>query len=187
MPESVFCPKGCRIFCMISRCLIVALTLASIATLHADDVWVIREDGVGPAKIGMALSQLNTVLGEKFTKPSEKGEEGEGGDACFYAKPTKHPHVSFMIENGQLARVDVDAPGICTMEGIQVGDSESKALRVYGTGLKVEPHQYIDEGHYLTIRSRDGRYGMRFETEKGKITSFYGGRFEAVQYVEGCL
>ena len=57
----------------------------------------------------------------------------------------------------------------------------------YGTGLKVEPHQYIDDGHYLTIRSRDGRYGMSFETERGKITSFYGGRFEAVQYVEGCL
>jgi hypothetical protein len=168
---------------MISRCLIVILVLASISTVYADDPWMIREDGTGPAKIGMTLSQLKSVLGEKL----RESDDGEGSDTCFYVKPAKHPHVSFMIEKGRLARVDVDAPGIPTMEGIQVGDSESKALRVYGTGLKVEPHKYIDDGHYLTIRSRDGRYGMRFETEKGKITGFYGGRFEAVQYVEGCL
>jgi hypothetical protein len=172
---------------MISRCLIVALVVANIVTVHADDAWVIREDGVGPAKVGMTLPQLNAVLGEKFTKPSEKGEEGEGGDACFYVNPAKHPHVSFMIENGRFARVDTDAPGIHTIEGVQVGDAESKVLRVYGAGVKVEPHKYNDDGHYLTIRSRDGRYGMRFETDKGKITTFYGGRFEAVQYVEGCL
>ena len=167
---------------MTSRCLIVVLLLASI-TVYADDAWVIREDGAGPAKVGMTLSQLKSALGEKL----KQSEDGEGSDACFYVNPTKHPHVSFMIENGRLARIDVSAPGIPTMEGIQVGDSESKALRVYGTGLKVEPHKYIDDGHYLTIRSRDGRYGMRFETERGKITGFYGGRFEAVQYVEGCL
>jgi hypothetical protein len=172
---------------MISRCLIVALVVANIATVHADDAWVIREDGVGPAKIGMTLPQLNAVLGEKFTKPSEKGEEGEGGDACFYVNPSKRPHVSFMIENGRLARVDVNAPGIHTLEGIQVGDAESKVQRVYGARVKVEPHKYNDDGHYLTIPSRDGRYGMRFETDKGKITTFYGGRFEAVQYIEGCL
>jgi len=172
---------------VISRWLIVVLVVANIATIRADDAWVIREDGVGSAKIGMTLPQLNAGLGEKFAKPSEKGEEGENGDACFYVNPAKHPHLSFMIENGLLARVDVDGPGIHTMEGVQVGDAESKVLRVYGTGVKVEPDKYDDDGHYLTIRSRDGRYGMRFETAKGKVTTFYSGQFEAVQYVEGCL
>ena len=168
---------------MISRGLIVlTLALASIGTLTADDVWVIREDGVGPAKVGMTLSQLNTVLGEKFAMPIEKD-----GQACFDVQSTKHPHVSFMIEDGHFSRVDVDAPGITTTEGVQVGDSEAKALRVYGPRLKVEPHHYIDDGHYLTVRSSNGRYGMRFETEKGKITSFYSGRFASVQLVEGCL
>jgi hypothetical protein len=153
----------------------LTLALASIATLAADDVWVIREDGVGPAKIGMTISQLNTVLGEKFAMPREKDDQ-----ACFDVQPTKHSHISFMIEDGRLSRVDVDAPGISTTEGIQVGDSEAKAQRVYGSRLKVEPHHSIDEGHYLTVRSRDGRYGTRFETEKGKIrvsvpaVKFYG-------------
>jgi hypothetical protein len=102
-------------------------------------------------------------------------------------KPPKHPHIAFMIEDGHFSRVDVDAPGISTTEGVHVGDSEAQALRVYGTRLKIEAHQYIEGGHYLTVRSRDSRYGTRFETDKGKIQSFYAGRFEAIQLVEGCL
>jgi len=168
---------------MVSRGFIaLTLALASIAAFAANDAWVVREDGFGPAKVGMTLSQLNTVLGEKFAMPIEKD-----GQACFDVLSTKHPHVSFMIEDGHLSRMDVDAPGITTSEGVQVGDSEAKALRVYGPRLKVEPHHYINDGHYLTVRSSDGRYGRRFETEKGKITSFYSGRFASVQLVEGCL
>src|ERR1700724_34444 len=106
---------------------LVALAFASIGTIHADGEWVVREDGVGPAKVGMALSQLSTIVGERLTKPSEKGEEGEGGDACFYVNPAKHPHMSFMIEDGRFVRVDVDARGITTTEGIQVGDPEARA------------------------------------------------------------
>jgi hypothetical protein len=39
--------------------------------------------------------------------------------------------------------------------------------------------------HYLTIRSDDRHYGVRFETDQGKITMFYAGTYEAIQYVEG--
>jgi len=52
--------------------------------------------------------------------------------------------------------------------------------------MKVTGHQYIDTGHYLTVRSADGRYGIRFETDKGKIIEYYAGTYEAIQYVEGC-
>ncbi len=161
---------------------LAALALTSICALRADDVWVVREDGVGPAKVGMTLSQLNAALGEKFTMPRNKNDQ-----ACFVVKPAKHPHIAFMIEDGHFSRVDVDAPGIPTTEGIYVGDSEAQARRVYGARLKVEPHHYIEGGLYLTVRSRDGRYGTRFETDKGKIQSFYAGRFESIQLVEGCL
>jgi hypothetical protein len=164
---------------------LAALAFASIGTIHADGAWVVREDGVGPAKVGMTLSQLSTVVGERFTKPSEKGEEGEGGDACFNVNPAKHPHMSFMIEDGRFVRVDVDARGISTTEGIQVGDPEARAQQIYGSKLKVEPGQY--GGHYLTVHSPDSRYGIRFETDNAKITGFYAGQFKAVQYVQGCL
>ena len=130
----------------------------------------------------MTLTQLNATLHEKFSMPTEKEDQG-----CFYVHPSNHPQIGFMIEDGRLVRIDVDHPGISTSEGIQVGDSESHTLKVYGEVLKVEPRAYMEEdGHFLTARSRDGRYGVRFETDHGKITGFYAGRYDAIQYIEGC-
>ncbi len=91
-----------------------------------------------------------------------------------------------MIIDGKVARIDVGAVGLKTAAGIQVGDSEARALQVYGPTMKVTSHTYIDDGHYLTVRSPDGRFGVRFETEKGKIVGYYAGTYEAIQYVEGC-
>jgi hypothetical protein len=161
--------------------LLFAVAVAVLAPSLADDAWVIREDGTGPVQIGMTLAQLNTTLHEKFKLPTAKDEQ-----ACFYVDPKKPPKVLFMIEDGKLSRIDVSGPGVFTSAGIQVGDTEKHALQVYGKGLRVEPHKYIDNGHYLTARSTDGRYGVRFETEDGKITSYYAGRYRSIQYVEGC-
>jgi hypothetical protein len=159
---------------------ILAITGAVISP--ARDTWTIRMDGVGRAKIGMNLSELNFQLREKFSMPSAKEDQN-----CFYVVPTKNRHISFMMIDGRLARIDVLEPGAATTEGIQVGDSEKRALKVYGSRLKVEPHFYTGpEGHYLTAQSSDGRYGVRFETDGVKILLFYAGSFEAIQYVEGC-
>ncbi len=127
----------------------------------------------------MTLAQLTATLHQKLVE-SESGSEN-----CFYIHASNHPHLAFMIEDGKVSRVDVDAPGVTTSAGVQVGDSEARAKRMYGPELKVTEHKYIDTGHYLTMRSADGRYGVRFETDKGKITGFYAGTYEAIQYVEG--
>ena len=169
---------------MITPCLrhLGVLAIVGISTALASDGWIVRQDGVGPLKIGTSLSELNMVLHEKFVMPESKDDQG-----CFYVRSTKHPHISFMIEGGRLVRIDVDGAGVSTAEGVQVGDSEAHALRVYGSSLKVTPHAYTGpEGHYLTVRSKDGRCGVRFEAENGKIQTFYAGRYKAIQYIEGC-
>lgn len=149
----------------------------------AFDSWIIRFDGTGPIKIGMSLSQLSAVLHERFLMPEEKDEQ-----ACFYVNPAKHPGISIMIEDGHVTRIDVERRGIATAEGIRVGDSEARAVQVYGQKLKVEPHAYTGPlGHYLTVRSSDGRYGIRFETDGNKVVSFYAGQQQAISYIEGCL
>lgn len=158
-----------------------ALVMVTLSAPQADDAWVVRFDGVGPVKVGMTLHQLNVVLHEKFSIPADKEEQ-----SCFYADTANYPQVAFMIENGSSSRVDVLKPGIATAEGVQVGDSEVRAHRVYGSKLRTEPHTYDpEEGRYLTFQSMDGRFGIRFETEKGKIQMFYAGRFKSVQYIEG--
>jgi hypothetical protein len=156
------------------------LTLAT-ALSTAKDSWVIREDGTGPAKIGMSIEELRKVLAPTMApNPS-------GYDSCYYVNFKDHPHIAFMILDERLARIDVDHRGIPDSLGIQVGDTEASALKAYGSRLKVSPHKYLDDGHYLTAKSADGGHGIRFETEKGKIIVFYAGTFEAIQYVEGCL
>jgi hypothetical protein len=158
--------------------LFIGVILLVTALCLAGDDWVVRQDGIGPVKVGMSLPLLNTTLHEKFAMPQDKEDQG-----CFYVTSTKHPQVSFMIENRRLVRVDVDEGGVATTEGVQVGDSEEHVKQVYGSRLKVEPHHYTD-GHYLTVQR--GNYGVRFETEGGKVSTFYAGTLEAIQYVEGC-
>jgi len=162
---------------------ILAVVVVLISASQAVDTWLVRPDGVGPVKVGMSLTQLNTAFHERFLMPKNKDDQG-----CFYVNPMTYPQIAFMIEDGHLVRVDVNKRGVSTAEGIQAGDAEARAKKVYGPKLKVEPSKYSGDegGHYLTVRSGDGRYGVRFETEKGKITEFYAGTYTAIQYVEGC-
>ena len=160
--------------------LLAALTILAAGISLADEDWIVRDDSVGPIKIGMTLSQLNTTLGETFAVPPNREDQ-----ACFSVSPAKHPSVTFLIDQSLLSRIDVDEPGISTAEGVQVGDSEAHALKAYGGKLEITPRHDV-EGHYLTVRSAGGRYGIKFETEKGKIEAFQAGRAEAIQYVDGC-
>jgi hypothetical protein len=164
------------------RVALAVFVIASTIATVADDSWVIRDKGIGPVKIGMSLPELNTVLREKFSMP-----ENKDGQSCFYVDSAKHAGIGFMILDGRLARIDVVRPGVRTAKGIQVGDSEARALEVYGPKLKIEPHFYTaPQGHYLTIRSSDSRYGIRFETDNGMIDMFYAGTSAAISLVEGC-
>src|SRR5712692_1267846 len=103
---------------MISRSLgvLAVLAIVSVTICLAGNAWVIRPDGVGPVKVGMSLSQLNMVLHETFSMPDDKDEQ-----RCFFVNPRKHADISFMIEDGRLARVDIDGAGVFTAEGIHVG------------------------------------------------------------------
>lgn len=58
---------------MISQSLrlLAFLVMMSVATCLAADEWVVRQDGVGPVKIGMSLARLNAVLGEKLARGSQ--------------------------------------------------------------------------------------------------------------------
>ena len=171
------------IFKLLLWLLLLLTSFAASTGQHKENksnTWVLREDGIGPVKIGMTLSELNSVLHEETLMTDDKDNEG-----CFYVKPKKLANALFMIIDGRLARIDVDGLGITTERGILVGDSESHTLRVYGPSVKVVPNIYTD-GHYLTVRSRTGEYGIRFETDKGKIERFYAGEFTAIQFVEGC-
>jgi len=156
--------------------------ILAVTTAAAAKPWNIRMDGAGPVKIGMTLEQLNAALKEDFSMPKDEDEK-----ACFYAETARHPGIAFMVEHGRVTRVDVRERGLSTAGGIRVGDPEALVMKVYGPKLKIEEHAYIGrEGHYLTLYSGDRRYGLRFETDHGMVTSFYAGEQHAIALIEGC-
>jgi len=139
---------------------------------------------LGKARVGMTEQAIARALGAPLTHVDLDAEE----EGCYYASGRGLPKgASLMMLNNRLARVDVFEPGIFTVSGAGVGTSESELKRIYGSKLAQEPHAYTGpEGHYLTLRSADGRYGVRFETDGRLVTGFYAGTAEAIQYIEGC-
>lgn len=163
--------------------LVIFIVLVA-STCLADQNWVVRPDGIGPIRIGMKLSDLKTTL--HLTYKLEFAQDSDQ-ETCFYAVIPGHAGVGLMILNGRVARVDVDNPDTQTVEGIKNGDTEAHARGVFGKRLRVTPHAYTGpQGHYLTVRSDDGQYGIRFETDGLKIVRYYAGRVSAISYIEGC-
>ena len=168
-----------RVFNIAAACV-----MAAACTCSATDDWVVRSDGIGPINVGMRPADVKAALHLSYSNSMTKDSDQQ---TCFYLDLRDHSGVGLMILNGRVARVDIDNRNTQTVEGIHNGDSEARALSVYGKRMKVTPHAYTGpEGHYLTVRSADGKYGIRFETERGKIVRYYAGRVEAISYIEGC-
>jgi hypothetical protein len=165
----------------------IALTafLFASATATAKDRPMVGFTSFGSAQIGMSAEQLEATLGTALIRM----DPDSGDDICYYVAPAADKlGVSFMLINGHLARIDVSRPGISTLSGATVGMSQQQVLQLYGPRIHVSPHAYIaPDGSYLTVPSPDKKYGVRFETDAGRVTSYYAGTAEAIEYIEHCL
>jgi hypothetical protein len=122
---------------------LVFLPILGVSSSHADDTRVLRDGGVGPVEIGTGLQEVNAALQERFQLPAEKDDR-----ACFYVKSNHHPHVAFMIPDGRLTCIEVDAGHVFVKGSFPVGDSKIHGLRVHGSKVKVEPGKCTGrEGH----------------------------------------
>ncbi len=142
-------------------------------------------NGLGPVLVGMTVAQAEKASGRKFSRG-----DSEAGSGCSYSRPSGLSGVSFMVIDGTIARVDINAEsGVTTFRGAKVGDSEARIKSLYGSQITVEPHQYVREGHYLVFTPRDKAdrdFRVIFETDGKKVTRFRSGRLPEVTYVEGC-
>lgn len=142
--------------------------------------WVVRPNGIGPLQVGIPLAAASRALGEQLVV-HEPG--------CDHVNPATMPDgILLMVIDDTVARVEVDSAGIPTVEGAQVGDSESRVLELYGARARIEPHKYTyPDGHYVVVTPPgDTLHRIIFETFKGRVTTYRAGRVPAVQLVEGC-
>lgn len=159
-----------------------ALAIATTSLLAADRL---AYSSFGKVRIGLSKGALERALHAPLVSDySDPDSEA----ACHYVRSKSLPEgVSIMIRNGRVARVDVNAPGIATLSGAQIGMSERELKNRYRNRLAEAPHKYAwPEGRYLTLHSSDRTRAIRFETDGEVVTGFYAGTAESIQLAEGC-
>jgi hypothetical protein len=139
---------------------------------------VLSFEGYGPVKFGGKLSDVAQQLGAG-AEPSSPAAA-----ACSSVRFTALPGVRLMVENGVVTRADADA-GTANSLGLKVGDTLAQAKARYPQ-LEVGPHKYVPSGHYLTVKSPDGRAAIVMEEDGKAITRIRAGLQGAVAHVEGC-
>jgi hypothetical protein len=140
-------------------------------------------EGWGDLKIGMRESEAARRFG--FAIPPE---DGVNSFDCREMDSPAHPGLIVMTERGRVTRISiVKAGGVKTDRGFTVGSREADIRRVYGRGLRIDPHTYEDApAHYLTFWTVPGKRGVRYETGRDRrVTVVHAGK--SITYVEGCL
>ena len=157
---------------LLSGCLPVAAAWARLPAL-------VTLDGVGSVVPGMTPAQAAARWGIAV-RPA-------GSDpACqtaTIAVGTLHGYALF--EHGRLGAVFLDR-GARTGTGVGIGSTERR-VRVAYPHVVVQPHKYVQGGHYLFVsRARAPHWRIRFDTSAaGRVTQIaFGAR--AAGYVEGC-
>ena len=143
----------------------------------------VTPEGVGAARIGATLAQLNAALGEQLRPAYDVNPE------CDYVDPAAlPPGIALMVVHDTIVRIDVDTTGIPTAEGAGVGDTETRVLELYSGRVTVQPHKYTGpEGHYLVVTwPSDTMRLLIFETDGKRVLNYRAGIRPAVEYVEGC-
>src|SRR5258706_15528819 len=144
----------------------------------------LSEEGLGQIQIGMNLTDAVNMglLNENPTMNTQC-------DFVFPAVGAGIPDgVSVMVVKGKIARIDVDTGSVTTEDGAKIGDTEEHIKSIYAGEVKVEPHKYIEGGHYMTVAGDSASAGkaLVFETDGKRVTMFRGGRLPEVKWVEGC-
>jgi hypothetical protein len=178
-----------NIIWIIIGVLFASVKMGEIPAAEID--WTVYLHKAGPLRIGMSIADVRRLLGdEKAFLAYGDGPEPDNCECAYLESGKKPEDVGLMFQNGRLVRIDVDARGISTASGAQVGDSEERIKQLYRGRITVEPHHYIPEsGHYLNytpVDLKNRNYGMVFETDNGIVTSFRTGTVKAIALVEGC-
>ena len=177
-----------RSWFVLSARLAVGIAISCLS-ISAAPAWTVSRRGAGPIRLGMTLSEARRVLEDRAAHLEGNAPE-VALDACAYLQSKSIPeHIGFMFAKGRVVRIDVYGAGIRAASGAGAGDTEEKIKQLYPGQITIEPHHYNSEkGHYLNYFPKDAKreYGIVFETDGERVTSFRAGMSAAIALVEGC-
>ncbi len=162
----------------MSQQTVLLITCLAMAACSANDSSpMLTSERYGEVRFGMPLTEAE----EKLQQLAEPQIRAEG---CSYVTFATYPDIRFMIENEIVTRADA-GPTIANSTGSTIGD-DSTDLQQTNPQIKIMPHKYEPESHYLILASADGTSALVFEESGGLITKVRGGVEPSVEYVEGC-
>jgi len=140
-------------------------------------------DALNGIKVGMTIADLRARGID-----ARKEEEIDPDNRCSYASVPALKDIALMLDGETVVRIDVGSPDYPTLGGVAIGMSEAEAVKRLGKRVTVESHPYSGpEGHYLVVHAADAPFGLILETDGKTVQSYRIGRWDPVQWIEGCL
>jgi hypothetical protein len=146
----------------------------------------ISTTGLGPVLIGAQPDAAAQAAGTTFVEQ----EAAVGASACHYVTATGLDGVRFMVADGMIVRIDIDAGPIETLSGARIGSTRDEIIGLFGEKIAPEAHPTDPAGELLVFVPVDAAESDRrvvFETDgSGAVVRYRTGRVPEVLYVQGC-
>ncbi len=147
----------------------------------------ITTGGLGPVRVEMTVEQATEAAGRAIIAPTDAAIAASPG--CGFARVDGIDGVGFMLIDGVIKRVDVFSGPTSTASGAKIGSTEQEIMDLFPDIITVGPHQYVENGHYLTLTPTAETlqdFRVVFETDGAVVTSYRSGKTPQVEWVEGC-
>jgi hypothetical protein len=191
----------------LSACLLSIAMLAIMAV--SAGAQVVSFIGAGPVQVGMTVEAAEHSMGTKFAPISLPFSED-----CWITSRAdgKDKAISYVIANGKIVRIDFyprdgEQINLKTTAGIGIGSTEADIRRAY-QDISITRAPYYDEESeveaaktraklgitapqppphfWVRVDSPNHESGIIFDTEDGKVTSFFTGFKNAIESMEIC-
>ena len=168
---------------LVASLLVLACSRESSPQREADAAlsWQIDFRSVGPLRIGMSVAEASAALREQLAVPPSDS-------LCGWSdvKPSNSPPGLWLtVSRDTIVRIDVDSPGVPTVDGLQVGSNIDDILQKYDTLVTREI--MLDGEPKFTIASKEPEraFLIVFRTDGARVIQITTGRRRAAQ-VEEC-
>jgi hypothetical protein len=151
---------------------------------------------VGPIWIGMNVGDVYKIFNKTYGKKVIYPNDSNFNSSCDYYNPFYEANgLSFMLNNGNVARIDIDFNvnyndykiKFITLSGIKIGDRVDKIKRKFGNIVEdIADHYDGPDIRNLIVKSSDKKYAIRFDVDKEKIIKIYSGLSSHIYLIEGC-
>lgn len=130
--------------------------------LTMKDPLIIDDFQIGGIKLEQSISSIEKIFG----KPN-KIYDWKKGETKYYEYD--HFKVRYNIITGEILTIIVEKPGLKTLRGIAVGDSENDVFYRYGKIDKLEDNN-LNYQKYISRDYLDYTYAIDFKIQNDKVT-----------------